>query len=95
MKEKELREHAICSCCKKPIGHTKIPLFWTSTIVRHGVKFDALRRNAGLAMAMGSPELAQIMGPDEDMTEELIHADITLCETCAMPLLVLIEKCVE
>ena len=32
---------------------------------------------------MFTPELAMVMGPDEDMTEEISSKEITVCETCA------------
>ena len=82
MKEKELREHADCSICKKPIGHTGMPLFWTVKIERHGIKLDAVQRQQGLGMQIGA-QLAQVMGPDEEMTEPMMDpVEITVCEKC-------------
>lgn len=93
MKEKELRQHAVCSKCGRKIGHTGVPLFWTVEVRRHGIKLDAVKRQSGFAMMMGSPELARVMGPDEEMTEELYSANMTLCENCGMEIMLLIESC--
>lgn len=37
MKEKGLRESAVCAICKLPFGHVGLPLFWRVTIERFGV----------------------------------------------------------
>lgn len=93
MKEKELREHAICSRCKKRIVHTGLPLFWTVQAKHYGIKADAIiRRQSGLEMMLGSVALAQVMGADEEMTEVMDSADLTLCEDCALPVLELLEQ---
>ena len=86
MKEKELREHATCNKCKKLIGESGVPMFWTLHIERHGVKLDAVRRQDGLtAMLGGNAMLASVMGTDEEMTMPMMDpVDVTLCETCAM-----------
>lgn len=85
MKERELREHAVCNLCGKKIGESGLPLFWTAQIQRHGLKLDALRRQTGLEMMLGGHvALAQIMGPDEDMTQLMSSDEITVCETCAL-----------
>lgn len=94
MREKELREHAICSKCGKKIGHTGIPMFWTADIRRHALDANALRRQAGLTMMLGgSGALAMAMGPDEELTVEMEARSITLCEECALPLMALLEEC--
>jgi hypothetical protein len=94
MKELELREHAICSKCKKPIGHTGLPLFWTAEFKRHGIKMDVVKRQDGLtAMLGGNAVLAQIMGADEEMTQLMCGKNITLCEDCAFSIMELIEEC--
>lgn len=84
MKEKELREHAICSLCRKLIGHTGLPSFWTATIARHGIIMGAIRRQDGLAVMLDSPRLAQMMGSDPEMTETFLGPiTLTICEACA------------
>ena len=85
MKESELRKHAKCSLCSELIGHTGIPIFWTVQVFRHGVDLSAIRRQDGLGMMLGNTALAQVMGPDEEMTKTLLGpVDLTLCESCAL-----------
>lgn len=87
MKEDELRTHAKCSICKKLIGHTGLPLFWTVKIERHGIKMDVVRRQDGLtAMLGGNAQLAHVMGTDEEMTMPLLDApiELTVCEECSL-----------
>lgn len=94
MKETELRSRAICSCCKKKIGSSGLPSFWTVTVNRYGIDMGAIRRSTGLAMMLGSAQLAQIMGKDEDMAEKMMETEeLTLCEFCSMPVMELLEKC--
>lgn len=85
MKEKELRELATCSACNKPIGHTKLPLFWRVTVERFGLDHGALQRQQGLAMHMGNAALAAVMGPNEDLAKPVMEPVVlSLCETCAL-----------
>lgn len=86
MREDELRKHAECSNCRKPIGHTGLPLFWTVKIQRHGLKVDALQRNTGLTMFFGgNAQMARIMGADEELTQPIMNEEeFTLCEDCAI-----------
>ncbi len=85
MRETELRRHAVCNLCKEKIGATHIPMFWVVKIERHGVKLDAVKRQSGLAMAIGSPELAGVMGPNEEMTMPMMdELTLTVCESCAL-----------
>ena len=85
MKESELRKHAKCSLCSELIGHTGMPIFWTVQVFRHGVDLSAVRRQDGLGMMLGNTALAQVMGPDEEMTKVLLGpVDLDLCEKCAL-----------
>lgn len=85
MKEKELREAADCALCRKPFGHTGLPLFWRITVERLGVKLDVVRRQDHLAGFLGSPLLAMHMGEDREMTQPMMQPiTVTICETCAM-----------
>ncbi len=85
MKEKELREIANCALCGKGIGHTRLPLFWRVRIERYAVKMDAVQRQQGLTMMLGGhATLAGVMGPNEDMAEQMSSVEITVCETCAV-----------
>ena len=97
MKEEELRKICNCTLCGKPVGHTRLPLFWRVRIQRYGLKIDAIKRNAGLTMMLGGHvALAQIMGPNEDMAKKISEIEITVCETCALekplPVAVLAEE---
>lgn len=85
MKERELREHAVCTLCGERIGHTGLPMFWTVKITRWGLDHGALERQTGREMAMGGHVLlAQLMGPNEDMAKPIMdEVEITVCETCA------------
>ncbi|UGB46959.1 hypothetical protein LQ772_06620 [Frateuria edaphi] len=85
MREKELRQHAVCSLCEQPIGRAGVPMFWVVKIERHGLKVDVLMRQQGLAMQLGGNGfLAQVMGPDEEMTTPIGEAStLTVCLTCA------------
>jgi len=86
MKEQELRERATCGVCRKRIGHTGLPMFWTLKIERHGLKADAMRRQDGLAAILGNSVLASVMGPHEEMTTPLMDkpVTVTVCESCAV-----------
>jgi hypothetical protein len=86
MKEKELRESAICAICNKPFGHTGLPFFWRVTIERYGVDVRKVQQQDGLMAAMlGGSALASIMGTDADLANPVGDAvKITVCETCAI-----------
>lgn len=96
MREKELRESANCQFCGQPFGHTGLPFFWRVKLTRYGVDLDAIKRQSGLEMFLGSPELAGVMGPDEEMAKAIIEKEVTICEECAstgnFPLQVLMEN---
>ncbi len=83
MKESEIREKAECLLCGKPFGHTGLPFFYTIKIERHGDDAAAVQRQSGLAMLLGSPALAAVMGADEEMSEVIRSAEATVCETCS------------
>lgn len=86
MNERELREHANCGVCGRPIGHTGVPLFWTLRVERHSLKIDAVYRQDGLvALLGGNVRLAQVMGTDAEMTEPMFEpVIISVCEACAV-----------
>lgn len=83
MKEKELRASAVCAICLQKIGSSGF-MFYRLSIERHGVDLNAIKRKSGLENFLGSPALAAVMGPDEDMTIPLMDKiTITVCEGCA------------
>jgi len=81
LKEKELRELATCQICKEKIGQKQVPILWKVRAERHGLDSHALRRQQGLGMMIGAP-LAQVMGPDEDMTKVLADVTCMVCDVC-------------
>lgn len=98
MKEQELRDIATCALCKQPFGHAGLPIFYRVRIEQHGVDLKAIRRQDGLAAYMGSPLLAQVMGPDQEMTKLLDARELTVCQDCALlpqPLLMMLEAAPE
>ena len=85
MKEEELRKSAICGVCEKAFGHTGLPLFWRITIERFGVNLKSIQRQDGLAQMLGSPALATVMGPGQDMVKPMMDpVKVTICEDCIM-----------
>lgn len=86
MREQELRKAATCAVCKRGILANGLPLFWRVKIERHGVKMDRVRRQTGMEMLMGgNVAIAQTMGPNEVMTEQIMTPrELTVCESCGM-----------
>ncbi len=83
MKEKQLRECAICSNCREKILSAGIPLFYRVSIERFGIRMDRVQRHTGLEMML-SPSLASIMGTDEELAEPVMEKkEITICEKCS------------
>lgn len=84
MNETELRKAATCALCRRKIGASGIPLFYRVTVERHGVDVQAVQRQTALGAFLGSPALASVMGPDEQMTVSMMEpAAITVCEPCS------------
>lgn len=84
MKADELREHATCSICSKPIGHTGLPLFWRATIERFGIDMQAVSRQSGLELMTGNIILAAALGNDKDMASPVMETVVlTFCDSCA------------
>lgn len=85
MKEHELRQLSTCAVCGKKLLHAGLPLFWRVTIERFGIDIGAVRRLDGLAAMLGSPQLASIMGPDEDMAKPVMDSvRLVMCDPCAV-----------
>lgn len=84
MKEAELRKHTTCSLCEKKIlSNGGLPLFWRVTVERFGLDMSALQRQQGLSMLVGSPAVASVMGPNEDLAKPIQKpAVLTVCEKC-------------
>lgn len=85
MKEMELRKHATCSMCSKPIGHSRAPMFYRVTIEQFVLDKAAISRHAGLTNLLGGNAfIAHHMGPNEDLANFSASATITICMTCAL-----------
>lgn len=84
MKEAELRTHAICSICRKPIGASNTPFFWRVTVEYFCLDMRAVQRQQGLSMMLGgNASLAIAMGSNEDMAKHVLEpATLTVCQTC-------------
>lgn len=85
MNQSELQKATICGLCRKPFGHTGLPLFWRVRIERHGVEMDKVRRQDALATLVGSQGIASALSPFDQMTQPMMEpVEITVCETCAL-----------
>lgn len=81
----ELLQHAKCSICNQPIGHSQVPFFWVATVERHGLNLSAIKRFDALFEMLGSRPLVEALGPDVDFTIPLLDpVQITICEKCMM-----------
>jgi hypothetical protein len=82
MKERELRDRAICSMCGNKIGAAVLPMFWTVEVKQYVIDLAAAQRQQGLGLMLGGA-LAMHMGPDEDLAKEVRKpADLTICANC-------------
>lgn len=83
MKEKELRDYATCGVCGQKIGHTGLPFFYRVTVERFGIDMQAVKRQSGLEMMIGS-SLAAVMGPDETLAKPIMKpVKFSVCENCS------------
>ena len=82
--ESNVNGPAECVLCEKKLGQTGSPLFWRIKLEQHGLKLDALQRQQGLGMMLGGHgKLAEIMGPNDDMTQIVSERTVTVCQPCA------------
>lgn len=89
MKQRELKN---CASCGQGVMRDGHPMFFRIDTEQHIVDLRAVSRQSGLEMAMGSPALAQIMGPDPDISQKMSEQEgLIVCFQCAtkMPLLAL------
>ena len=83
MKEKELREIAMCGLCGKKIGKSGFLGFYRMRIQQYMLDPSALQRQYGLEMMLGGNSMiAQVMGMDEDMAKMMYENEITVCFSC-------------
>ena len=82
MKKSEIKK---CGFCKKGVMHNQDLTFYRVTASRSIINVGAIQRQNGLEMFMGNAAIASVMGPDEDMAEEITKfEDVFICESCAM-----------
>lgn len=81
MKEKELRKHAVCDLCSKKIGESNMPIFYVITLKTYGIDLATTQRAQGLGLMIGA-QLAQVMGPDEELAKEMSSTTTTVCFSC-------------
>ena len=86
MKEKELRQHATCSRCGKPVGANRQIQFFVVTVQPYVFNLGAMARQDGLAaMLGGNSALAAVMGADEDMANAVGDPErMSVCQGCAI-----------
>lgn len=72
-----------CICCGCGMMKEGNPVFYRIKLERMFLNLTAVRRQAGLEQMMGSTQLANIMGPDEDMAEPVFTYTGLVCDGCA------------
>ena len=82
MKEEELRECAVCDICNEKIGSGGNINFYRVNVKSYVFNLNEMQRQDGLAMFLGSPALARVMGSDEDMAKLTDENTITVCADC-------------
>lgn len=81
MKRSEIQR---CGLCGRGVMHSGSILFTQVTVERFGVDAQAVRRQHGLEQFMGSPVLAGILGPDEDLAVSVSEKRTFLvCDPCS------------
>ena len=95
MKQKDLTK---CAFCGKGMMHNGCIQFFEITISRYMVKLGAVRQQAGLEMMIGG-QLAEAMGPNEDMATKIGKPSRSLiCNDCAcvkQMAIAQMEECIE
>lgn len=72
-----------CRLCEKGVMHSGQLTFFKLTVEHHAVDLGAIQRLNGLEQ-MISPVLANVMGPDEDLSKPLDRpSTFLLCMECA------------
>ncbi|MEY2849631.1 MAG: hypothetical protein RI885_2298 [Actinomycetota bacterium] len=82
MKQRELGP---CAACGRGVMHDRSIAFYRVTFEHFVLMTGVIQRQAGLEQAMGSPVLAAVMGPDEDLAKRAGPADREIiCQHCAI-----------
>lgn len=89
MKRNEIQS---CVACGKGIMHDNSIVFYRLRIRYMVADLGALQRAHGAEMMMGSPALAAVLGPDEDLAKVVSDHDVFVCLECIhTPLASIIE----
>lgn len=81
MKQGELKK---CSLCKKGIMNGGCPVFYRVEVERLCVDMSAVQRRHGLELMVGSPALAAVLGPNEDIAKTIDKKQYVVCQDCAL-----------
>lgn len=75
-----------CALCGQGVMHDGQITFYRLTLDRYVVDMRAIERQHGLELYMGSPAIAHVMGPDEDLAKRLPEGvgPVLVCQSCAM-----------
>lgn len=78
------REIQKCRICERGVMHSGQITFYRVTVEQHVVDLGAVQRLNGLEQVVGSPLLANVMGPNEDLSQPLDRpSTFLLCSECA------------
>lgn len=67
-----------CHICEQGID----TMFYRVRIETFILDSGAIQRQAGLELMLNSPDLAQIMGPDEDLAQKTEESTVLVCLKC-------------
>lgn len=95
MKQDEIKN---CLMCGKGVAHNQQITFYRIKIEQLVLNLPAIRRQAGLEMMLGNPQIAAAMGYDEDIALPVTEKEGLVCLDCFIgnyPLACFFEKLVE
>lgn len=99
MKREELKK---CASCDRGMMACGAAIFWRVNVEMFAVDVKAVQRQHGLEMMLGSPALAHVMGPGEDIARRIDIEDtepMLVCNDCMLqklgPLLIWKESAQE
>lgn len=80
LKQDEIRP---CIQCGKPLCADRQLTFYDVQIRRLVVDLSAVQRQHGLELLVGSPKIAAVMGPNEDIAKEFARVRVFVFQKCA------------
>lgn len=75
-----VNEFTKCLLCGNGVLHAGQPVFLRVTVEYHVIHIGAVQRAAGLEQAFGL--IAAILGPDEDLTQQMTKGSGLVCAGC-------------